>query len=92
MPGVIVACSAAAINVGLNQVLIHGAGSWPGLHYIGSPIATSITNWFLFAALLMYTMGIRGYHKKTWPGWAPATVMAGFTRSRVSYVLLIRVC
>ena len=43
MPGTIVAVCAIPLNIGFNQFFIYGAGSWKGLGFIGSPLASTAT-------------------------------------------------
>lgn len=43
LPGTIVAVCAIPLNVGFNQLFIYGVGSWKGLGFVGSPIASTMT-------------------------------------------------
>ena len=55
-PSMVVSLTALGLNVLLNDVLIHGAGPVPALGVVGSGYATTIVRWFMFAALLGYTV------------------------------------
>jgi Na+-driven multidrug efflux pump len=52
IPGLAAVSVAAVVNVGLNRVLIWGVGSWGGLGFQGSPIATSLSCLLLLSLLL----------------------------------------
>ena len=56
MPALVTSVVCAALNVGANQLLIHGAGSWGGLGFKGSPLATACTNALMGASLGFYTV------------------------------------
>ncbi|HUF13443.1 MAG TPA: MATE family efflux transporter [Longimicrobiales bacterium] len=60
-PSMVVSLAALGLNVLLNDVLIHGAGPVPALGVVGSGYATTIVRWFMFAALLAYTVLHRGF-------------------------------
>jgi MATE family multidrug resistance protein len=42
-PAAIVSGGTVAVNIGLNQLLIWGVGAWPGLGFVGSPVATPMS-------------------------------------------------
>lgn len=83
-PGVVIGIFAALLNIVLNMLFIHGTapfgGDWHGMKFIGSPIATSVSNWVLFLGLVLWTMPFQGLHKKTWT----STSLSNFTGKRVS--------
>jgi len=54
------------LNVGLNFLLIFGVGSWGGLGFDGSALATAISRWLLLLAVCAYVWA-RGIHKNTLP-------------------------
>ena len=54
------------VNVALNFLLIFGVGSWGGLGFDGSAIATAISRWLLLLVVCAYVLW-RGIHKKTLP-------------------------
>ena len=90
-PCVIVACVASVINIILNMLFIHGTkpfgGSWAGWHYMGSPIATSVSNWLLFVGIVVWTMPMKGYHRKTWQPLS--TLPRNLSRPRVRHALTV---
>ena len=52
----LISLAAALGNIVVNVVLVHGAGGWSGLGFIGSPLATSLTTWARVVLLLVYTL------------------------------------
>eukprot|EP00741_Cyanophora_paradoxa_P002382 tig00000076_g2307.t1 len=68
-PAMIVGVIANLFNVLFNQIFINGVGSWPGLGYHGSPLATSLSRALLCALLAGYIV-LRGLHRPTWGGWS----------------------
>lgn len=69
LPLVLIAVVSIVLNVGLNQFFIYGAGSWAGLGFIGSPIATASTNIFIFIVYFVYVFYWRSDMARCWPGW-----------------------
>jgi MATE family multidrug resistance protein len=83
MPALWVNATMTAANAGLNRVLIYGVGSWPGLGFKGSPIASAITAALSLAGMLLY-MRVTGVHRPTWAGWSREAL----ARRRVKTFLL----
>lgn len=52
----LISLAAALGNIVVNVVLVHGAGGWSGLGFVGSPLATSLTTWARVVLLLVYTL------------------------------------
>ncbi|CAH0492513.1 unnamed protein product [Peronospora farinosa] len=52
-----------------NSVLIYGVGSWHGLGFVGSPMATVVASWFQPLALYNYAILYKHYHRRAWYGW-----------------------
>jgi Na+-driven multidrug efflux pump len=69
----IIAATCVVLNVAINIVLVHGVGSWHGLGFRGSPIATSITSWGNFVMLAVYTFYGAGnkQHRACRAHWLP---------------------
>ena len=42
-------------NLGLNIVFIYGVGSWPGLGFLGSALATAVSRWLQFFAMVCFS-------------------------------------
>ncbi|KAG6591038.1 Multidrug/Oligosaccharidyl-lipid/polysaccharide (MOP) Flippase Superfamily [Phytophthora cinnamomi] len=64
-----------------NYVLIYGIGSWHGLGFIGSPIATVVASWFQPIALFSYAIMYRKHHHRAWYGWNVHTLTLSRLRS-----------
>eukprot|EP00741_Cyanophora_paradoxa_P002390 tig00000076_g2315.t1 len=75
-PAMIVGVIANLFNVLFNQIFINGVGSWPGLGYHGSPLATSLSRALLCALLAGYIV-LRGLHRPTWGGWSLREALDG---------------
>eukprot|EP00049_Salpingoeca_infusionum_P013467 m.251614 g.251614 ORF g.251614 m.251614 type:complete len:549 (+) comp15457_c0_seq2:115-1761(+) len=69
MPATTVSFLSIFVNIGFNQLFIYGVGSWKGLGFIGSPIASASTIGFQCTSYYVYTVLIQRYHEKTWDGW-----------------------
>ena len=82
-PATVVSCAAAVVNVGFNWLLIHGVGSWRGLGFLGSPLATFSAIIFQLVAFLLYACWWKRLHVKTWPGFALRHWKAACARARV---------
>ncbi len=64
-PALVVQLAMLVFNAGANYVLIFGKLGFPALGLIGAGLATSITNWLGFVALLVWVMRdrrMRRYH------------------------------
>jgi len=59
LPPIAAGAAQAVASVAANQVLIFGAGAWPGLGFIGSPLSTGIVTWLGLAALAAIVAGWR---------------------------------
>ena len=72
MPACVVAWSWVVLNAGCNLALIWGLPntSFDGLHFIGSPLATSFCKWGQTIMFLAYTLWYKGHHKHSWGGWS----------------------
>lgn len=69
MPQLVISVVMVFINVGLNQLLIHGVGSWAGLGYIGSPLSTTLCRWINVIILTVYLAFAPGRHREVWTGF-----------------------
>jgi putative MATE family efflux protein len=56
----------AALDVGLNPLLIKGIGPWPALGIAGSALATLIAQWSTLIALLLWLYWSRNMLRLTW--------------------------
>eukprot|EP00048_Salpingoeca_helianthica_P013375 m.200025 g.200025 ORF g.200025 m.200025 type:complete len:494 (+) comp15494_c8_seq7:7006-8487(+) len=56
-------------NLGMNILLVHGAGGWGGLGFIGSPCATVISQYLLCLSLHTYALFINRDVFKPYRGW-----------------------
>ncbi|KDO24394.1 hypothetical protein SPRG_10471 [Saprolegnia parasitica CBS 223.65] len=66
---------AMALNVVLNQVFIYGIqGTWAGVGFLGSPLATVVSSCIQLLLFVVYTMGWRRYHLPYWGGWTRVAV------------------
>ena len=54
-PALTLNCIFVLVNGALSYTLVFGVGSFQGLGYVGSPIATAISRLFLVAIFLLYT-------------------------------------
>ena len=70
---------AVGINAGLNQLLIFGLGSWDGLGFDGSPLATTISRTLSTTAYFLLMFPLLKRHLPTWPGWT----RSAFDRERL---------
>eukprot|EP00474_Spongospora_subterranea_P011181 CRZ11639.1 hypothetical protein [Spongospora subterranea] len=55
------------VNLFLNVALVHGLGPFPGLGFIGSPIATSLSRTLQLVVFILYTCTWKKLHRTTWP-------------------------
>ncbi|OQS03521.1 hypothetical protein THRCLA_04162 [Thraustotheca clavata] len=62
-------CITMVLNVVLNQVFIYGVGSWNGLGFIGSPLATVVSSYVQVILFCLYTITWKQYHGPYWNGW-----------------------
>lgn len=69
LPTTLVGIVSIFVAAGSNSILIHGIGSWHGLGFIGSPIATVVASWFQPLALFGYAILYKHYHRRAWYGW-----------------------
>ncbi|RHY61634.1 hypothetical protein DYB38_001096 [Aphanomyces astaci] len=69
MPATFCSGLTMVLNIVFNQVLIYGAFGWPGLGFIGSPIATVTSTYLQLALFLLYTVAWKKYHVAYWGGW-----------------------
>ncbi|CAH0515798.1 unnamed protein product [Peronospora belbahrii] len=69
LPTTVVGVVSIFVAAGSNSVLIYGIGSWHGLGFIGSPIATVVASWFQPLALFSYAILYKHYHRRAWYGW-----------------------
>eukprot|EP00741_Cyanophora_paradoxa_P010627 tig00020537_g10271.t1 len=74
-PAMVVGIIANLLNLALNFLLVRGLGSWPGLGFTGSSLATTISRWLQFGLLLGYIL-VMGLHRSTWPGWQPRAALS----------------
>ncbi|OQR95502.1 Multidrug/Oligosaccharidyl-lipid/Polysaccharide (MOP) Flippase Superfamily [Thraustotheca clavata] len=68
-PTTIIGTMAIFIAIGANSLLIYGAGSWHGIGFDGSALATVVACWFQPIALFLYAFAYKSYHKQAWGGW-----------------------
>ncbi|KAG6966651.1 hypothetical protein JG687_00004732 [Phytophthora cactorum] len=69
LPTTVVGVVSIFVATGSNYVLIYGIGSWDGLGFIGSPIATVVASWFQPFALFGYAILYKHHHHRAWYGW-----------------------
>lgn len=69
LPTTIVGMVSILVAIGSNYLLIYGIGSWHGLGFIGSPIATVVASWFQPIALYSYAILYKKLHQSAWYGW-----------------------
>ncbi len=73
VPQMVISLVAVGLNVGLNWLLVHGAGPGaPGLGFIGSPVATSLST-VAQLGMLLVAMRWRPITHNPWPvrTWPP---------------------
>lgn len=70
-----------AVNLVLNVVFVHGIGSWPGLGFVGSAIATSVSRTLQPLVFITYAGAWKGLHRQTWPD---TSIVYWFTRRDVA--------
>ena len=58
-PGMVISLSANLLNAALNWALIFGHLGMPAMGAAGATLATSITRWWMFAAILLYVLTMR---------------------------------
>ncbi len=58
LPSMILTISAVFFNAGLNAIFIYGALGGPEMGAEGAALATSITRWVMFAALILYVLNL----------------------------------
>ena len=66
-PQLVVSVLCLGINVGLNQLFVHGAFGWPGLGFRGSPVATAVSRALQTALFVGYAFGWKRLHADAWP-------------------------
>ncbi|KAL3674960.1 hypothetical protein V7S43_000885 [Phytophthora oleae] len=69
LPTTVVGVVSIFVAAGSNYALIYGIGSWHGLGFVGSPIATVIASWFQPIALFSYAILYKHHHHRAWYGW-----------------------
>jgi len=69
MPATFVSCITASTNIVFNYVFIYGYGSFEGLGFRGSPLATVCSSWLQLLIFWTYTCKIKKYHTEYWGGW-----------------------
>ena len=62
LPATIVSAATIAVNVGLNALLVNGAGGWGGMGLQGSPLATLVSMLFQLGSFLCFTVLWKKYH------------------------------
>ena len=62
-PGMVVTLGANILNVGLNWIMIFGHWGFPAMGAPGAALATSITRWAMFGALLLYVLTMPGHRR-----------------------------
>jgi MATE family, multidrug efflux pump len=60
-PGMVIALAANLVNVGLNWAMIYGHLGLPAMGAEGAVLATSITRWAMFAAILVYVLRMKDH-------------------------------
>ncbi|KAH7488844.1 hypothetical protein KRP22_008519 [Phytophthora ramorum] len=81
VPTTIVGMVSIFVAVGSNYVLIYGVGSWHGLGFVGSPIATVVASWFQPIALFSYAILYKKHHHRAWYGWNTHALTLGRLRA-----------
>ena len=71
-PTTIISVAGIGLSYIANKVLIYGVGSWEGLGFIGSPIATAVCSGLQLVALALWVFCIGGTVKElgTWEGFS----------------------
>jgi len=69
MPATICTCFTVFANIFFNWFFIYGCGSFEGLGFVGSPLATVASSYLQLILFATYTIGIKGYHRDYWGGW-----------------------
>ncbi|KAF0695403.1 Aste57867_13752 [Aphanomyces stellatus] len=64
------ACIAMVLNICLNQLFIHTFD----FGFVGSPLATVVTQVLQLALFVGYTVWWKGYHRTFWHGWSPECI------------------
>ncbi|RLN91262.1 hypothetical protein BBJ28_00002677 [Nothophytophthora sp. Chile5] len=75
MPAAIISVASVGVSLVTNYAFIYGCGPIPAMHFIGAPIAQSVSSIFQPVALVLYAFWYKGYHKKTWAGFDLAACM-----------------
>ncbi|KYR00211.1 multi antimicrobial extrusion family protein [Tieghemostelium lacteum] len=68
-PSIITGLVLNGFNALFNYILIHGTGSFDGIGFVGSPLATSISRIMAFF-LMLIIIKVFQLHKETWGGWS----------------------
>jgi len=61
--GMVIALAGNLVNGGLNWVLIYGNLGAPALGAEGAVIATTLTRWLMLAAIVLYTLTMKGHDR-----------------------------
>ncbi|KNC46234.1 multidrug/Oligosaccharidyl-lipid/Polysaccharide Flippase superfamily [Thecamonas trahens ATCC 50062] len=85
LPAMVINAAGLVFNLAANVVLVHGAGSWAGMGFVGSPLATAASRWVVFVGYAVYMWATRrAYLKSATPGFS----WAWMSRARlVTYTL-----
>eukprot|EP00045_Choanoeca_perplexa_P012931 m.143987 g.143987 ORF g.143987 m.143987 type:complete len:528 (+) comp16183_c0_seq1:201-1784(+) len=80
LPATVVSLVSIPINLGYNQLLIHGIPKvWNGYGFIGGPMATAATVTTQLVMFCGYMFWYKQHHVPTWPGWS----WSHFTSKRI---------
>ncbi|EOD04214.1 hypothetical protein EMIHUDRAFT_107828 [Emiliania huxleyi CCMP1516] len=70
MPATFATCVTVVANALFNWFFIYGYGSFEGLGFVGSPLATVASSYLQLLVFCGYAVVIKGYHKEYWAGWS----------------------
>lgn len=74
LPATFATCVTVVANAVFNYIFIYGYGSFNGLGFIGSPLATVASSYLQLFVFLVYAWFIKGYHKEYWCGWSKQAI------------------
>jgi len=74
MPATACTCITVLANIFFNWLFIYGYGSFEGLGFVGSPLATVASSYLQLFLFATYCIGIKGYHRPYWGGWSRAAI------------------
>mmetsp|Transcript_2758 Transcript_2758/g.3718 ORF Transcript_2758/g.3718 Transcript_2758/m.3718 type:complete len:527 (-) Transcript_2758:646-2226(-) len=92
-PFVLISLFRVVCNILLNQLYIYGIGSWKGLGYKGSPLATATSTLIYCILIVGYSFGYRkDIRTRSWPGLNKITYDKISVFLSQSFPLTIAIC